>query len=142
MISFDTAAWLKLIHLFGAFSWMAGLFYLPRILVYQREAEALESRALLAVMARRLYRIIILPASHITIICGLALWWVCGHTGPWIHAKVACVALLYVFQLSVNRFRMQLAINPYFKSSRFFRWVNEVPTLILIGILYCVIFKP
>lgn len=137
----DVGAWLKLIHLFGAFSWMAGLFYLPRILVYQRDAQP-DSHALLAIMAQRLYRIIILPASHITIVCGLALWWWYSYTGAWIHAKMGCVILLYVFQLQVNRFRIQLAVNPSFKSSRFFRWVNEIPTLILFGILYCVIFKP
>lgn len=137
----DVGAWLKLIHLFGAFSWMAGLFYLPRILVYQRDAP-FESRELLALMARRLYRFIIIPASHLTILCGFTLWWWYGYSGVWIHAKATCVILLYVFQLQLNRFRINLAANPSFKNSRFFRCVNEIPSLILLGILYCVIFKP
>lgn len=138
----DVGAWLKLLHLLGAFSWMAGLFYLPRILVYQREATEVNVRDTLTVMAGKLYRIIIIPASHITILCGAGLWWWYGYSGVWLHAKITCVLLLFVFQLQLNRFRMQLAVNPSFKSSRFFRVVNEVPTLILFGILYCVVFKP
>lgn len=137
----DYWAWLKIFHLFGAFSWMAGLFYLPRLLVYQRDAEP-DARALLALMAQRLYRMIIMPASHITLLCGALMWWQSGYSGLWFHGKITCVLFLLVFQLQLNRYRIQLADNPSFKSSRFFRVINEIPTLILFGILYFVIFKP
>lgn len=140
MSTSDPGAWLKFAHLFGAFSWMAGLFYLPRLLVYQRDASP-ESRALLAIMAQRLYRFIIIPSSHITLICGGALSWWGNYSGTWLYGKTTCVLLLFVFQLQLNRYRIQLAANPSFKSSRFFRVINEIPTLILLGILYFVVFK-
>lgn len=138
----DIGAWIKLLHLLSAFCWMAGIFYLPRILVYYRESNSEETRATLQRMGERLYRIIMMPASHITIMCGLFLWWWEGHAGKWIHIKSTCVLLLYVFQYQTNRYRIILANHPTFKSSRFFRVINEIPTLLLIAVLYLVIFKP
>ncbi len=134
---------IKFFHLLSVFCWMAGLFYLPRIFVYHAESANEESRKTLDIMAEKLYRYIMTPAMHASLLFG-GLLSLLPHNriAGWLHLKITCVLALVVFQLYLNRCRLMLVARFPFKSGRFFRLINELPTIVLIIILICVVFKP
>jgi putative membrane protein len=134
---------IKFLHLLAVFCWMAGLFYLPRIFVYHAESIDEGSRKTLDIMAGKLYRYIMVPAMHASLLFG-GLLFLLPHNriSGWLHLKITCVLGLVVFQLYLNRCRLALATRIPFKSGRFFRLINEIPTIVLIIILICVVFKP
>ncbi|MES2252623.1 MAG: protoporphyrinogen oxidase HemJ [Pseudomonadota bacterium] len=133
---------IKFFHLLAVFCWMAGLFYLPRIFVYHVESTNEESKRTLDVMAEKLYRCIMTPAMHASLLFGGLLFLLPqNRIAGWMHLKLTCVLALVVFQLYLNRCRLTLAIRVPFKSGRFFRLINEIPTIALIIILICVVFK-
>ncbi|MES2607445.1 MAG: protoporphyrinogen oxidase HemJ [Pseudomonadota bacterium] len=134
---------IKFFHLLFVFCWMAGLFYLPRIFVYHAESTDEGSRKTLDVMAEKLYRYIMTPAMHASLLFG-GLLFLLPHNriAGWLNLKITCVLFLVVFQLYLNRCRIMLATRVPFKSGRFFRLINELPTIVLIIILICVVFKP
>lgn len=139
----DNYLMIKFFHLLGVFCWMAGLFYLPRIFVYHAESVQEESRKTLDVMAEKLYRFIMTPAMHVSLLFG-GLLFLLPHNriAGWMHVKFSCVLVLVVFQLYLNRCRLLLLARVPSKSGRFFRLINEIPTIVLIIILICVVFKP
>lgn len=130
-------------HFLGLISWMAGLFYLPRIFVYHVESTSEDVKKTLDIMGYKLYTIIMQPAMFITLIFG-SLLAILPHniSAGWLHAKLSCILGLVVFQYYLNRCRINLALRKSNKSSRHFRLTNEIPTLALIIILICAIFKP
>lgn len=132
---------IKVIHIIAIVAWMAGLFYLPRLFVYHTIYP--ENGAMLEIMEYKLYRIIMNPAMMISVLSGLMLL-VCGDflCDGWMHAKFACVIFLIVFHLILNIWRNQLAVGNCSKSPKFFRLINEIPTIILILIVALVIIKP
>jgi len=133
---------IKFFHLLAVFCWMAGLFYLPRIFVYHVESTYEETKKTLDVMAEKLYRYIMTPAMHVSLLSGGLLFLLPqNRIAGWMHLKLACVLALVVFQLYLNRCRKMLAIRFPSKSGRFFRFINEFPTIALIIILICVVFK-
>lgn len=134
---------IKFLHLLSVFCWMAGLFYLPRIFVYHAESTNEESRKTLDTMAEKLYLYIMTPAMHASLLFG-GLLFLLPHNriAGWVHLKITCVLILIVFQLYLNRCRLMLVTRVPFKSGRFFRFINELPTIVLIIILICVVFKP
>lgn len=135
--------WIKAFHVFFVICWMAGLFYLPRLFVYHVEATLPEMKATFEVMEAKLYKIIIMPAMKMSVILGVLLLYIPGFLSQgYMHLKILCVFLLIVFQYYLNHCRRQLASGVNKKSSRFFRLINEIPTLLLIIIVICVIVKP
>jgi putative membrane protein len=135
--------WIKAAHVVSVTAWMAGLFYLPRLFVYHVEATHPETRNTLAIMEYRLYRYIMKPAMHASLLFGILLLLVPGTlTQGWSHLKILCVLGLVVFQYTLGGYHSQLVEGTCVKSSRFFRIINEVPTLLLIIIIICVIVKP
>ncbi|MGO8952661.1 MAG: protoporphyrinogen oxidase HemJ [Rhodomicrobium sp.] len=139
--------YLKAIHLIAAFAWMAGLFYLPRLYVYHAEAGAhTPQAATFKVMERRLLKAIMNPAMIVTI--ALGFWLAFGAEGAdwknagWLHVKIMLVLLLVTFHMFLARWRRDFEAGHIPHSSRFFRFVNEVPTVLLIGIVILAVVKP
>jgi protoporphyrinogen IX oxidase len=136
--------WLKALHVIAVMSWMAGMLYLPRLFVYHTEAEigSVQSQTF-KMMERRLLRAIINPAMIVTWATGLWLAWRgFQFTGGWLHLKILMVILLSAahgyFSASVRRFAEDKNQRP----ARHWRIMNEVPTVLMIGIVILVIVKP
>ncbi|SRR5258706_15834164 len=139
--------WLKALHIIAMTAWMAGMLYLPRLFVYHTQvAVGSEASELFKVMERRLLRYIINPAMVATWVFGLWL----AHTihafdtanGYWLHAKLGLVLLLQVAHAVMARCRRQFAQDRNTHSARFYRILNEVPTVLLILIVLVVVLKP
>ena len=136
--------WLKAVHVLAIISWMVGLLYLPRLFVYHAEAGAGSLQAAtFQIMERRLMKAIMLPAMIVVWITGITLmiqggWLKAG----WLHWKILLVLILSGFHGYLSVERKKLAAGASKRSSRHFRILNEVPTLLLIGIVVLVIVKP
>jgi protoporphyrinogen IX oxidase len=136
--------WIKAVHVVAVMSWMAGMLYLPRLFIYHCDAEkgSVQSETF-KTMERRLLTIIMNPAMVISWVLGLWLAWTGGHLmSPWFHAKFAFVILLSAahgyFSGAVRAFREDRNTKP----PRHWRLVNEIPTVLMIGIVVLVIVKP
>jgi len=142
----DLYPWLKVAHLFSVIAWMAGIFYLPRLFVYHADAAIGSDQAeTFKLMERRLYRGIMNPALVGTYLFGLSLAGIPGviqWSLAWIWLKLAAVAGLTVLHLLMGRWRRDFAADRNRHPARFFRIVNEIPTLLLILILIMVVAKP
>jgi putative membrane protein len=136
----------KSLHLIAVISWMAGLLYLPRIFVYHSEnTNREEICTVFKTMERKLYNYIMTPAMILSWLFGLILISQVGFETigtKWLQIKLILVILLSVYHLYLGSllFKFNKDINT--KSSKFFRWLNEFPTLLLIIIVFVVIFKP
>jgi putative membrane protein len=134
--------WTKLFHVLFVISWMATVFYLPRILVNLAEAGAEPAvRARLALMGRRLYRF-----GHvmfgIALLLGLTLWMHFGIAGGWMHAKLTVVGLMLAHFIVTGRWIKRAATGAPLPSPTTLRWFNEVPLVLVVPILWLVYFKP
>ena len=134
--------WIKAFHIVFVVSWFAGLFYLPRLFVYHAQAEDAASRERFKVMERKLYRGIMTPAMVLTLATGLWMWLGYGFSGAWLHAKVALVVLLVAYHFWMRSLMIDFARDANRRTHVFFRWVNEVPTVILVAIVILVVVKP
>lgn len=136
--------WIKALHVLAIISWMAGLLYLPRLFVYHAAVAAgSDQDKLFQVMEQRLYRYIMRPAMIVAWLTGLWLAWSSfGFRGGWLHAKLAFVLLLTAHHGLQGRWLKNFAAGTNTKPGRFFRIQNEVPTLLMIGIVIFVIVKP
>ena len=136
--------WLKALHVVAVIAWMAGMLYLPRLFVYHCDAPkgSIQSETF-KIMERRLLKAIINPAMGATWILGLVLAWQGGwFASGWLHAKLALViALSAVHGIYVRRLR-EFAEDRNTRPTRYYRVLNEVPTLLMIGIVILVIVKP
>jgi putative membrane protein len=137
--------WIKALHVISIIAWMAGLLYLPRLFVYHCDAAAgSETSETFKVMERRLLRAIMNPAMIASWIFGITLlalnpgWFAMG----WIHAKLAFVIGLTGVHMMMARWRRAFAEDRNQRPQRFFRIMNEVPTLLMIGIVIFVVVKP
>jgi protoporphyrinogen IX oxidase len=136
--------WLKALHIISVIAWMAGMLYLPRLYVYHAASEPGSAQSeTFKVMERRLLRAIINPAMIATWIFGLAMAW----TGDlwmqgWLHAKLALLAGMMVVHGALARWRADFAADRNRHGQRFYRFVNEVPTLLMIGIVLLAVLKP
>lgn len=134
--------WVKTAHLVFVMAWMAAAFYLPRILVNLAEAGSHpEVEARLKLMGRRLYRF-----GHImfglAFLCGLALWLGFHVGGPWLHAKLALVALMFAHYIVGGRWLKGMDKDRSLPSSKALRLFNELPVLLLVAVVYLVLAKP
>jgi len=136
--------WAKAIHILAVISWMAGMLYLPRLLVYHADAEkgSVQSETF-KVMERRLLRGIINPAMVITWVFGLWMAWkIFGFHGGWLHAKIGLVLLLSGVHGYLAGAVRKFAEDRNEKPARHWRIVNEIPTLLMIAIVILVVVKP
>ena len=136
----------KSLHLIAVISWMAGLLYLPRIFVYHVEnSEKKEAIEIFETMERRLYFYIMRPAMIATWLFGVILIYINGldiFSQLWVHIKLALVIFLTIYHEYLGICLKSLKLKTNTKTSKFFRIINEVPTIILILIIFIVIFKP
>jgi putative membrane protein len=140
----DLYLWIKAIHVIAVISWMAGMLYLPRLLVYHTDAEpgSVQSETF-KVMERRLLRAIINPAMMITWVLGLWLAWKgFGFSGGWLHAKIALVVVMSGMHGYLSGAVRKFAEDRNDRPARHWRLVNEVPTVLMIIIVILVIVKP
>jgi len=134
--------YLKVFHLLAIISWMAGVFYLPRIFVHYVEGRSAgEDVRRLKIMARKLYHFTSMMAVF-ALGTGLALWFCFGFSGGWLKAKLGMVGLLILYHVSMRIFMKRLQVDGQLPGSTALRWYNELPLLILLPILYFVVLKP
>jgi len=136
--------WIKAFHIISVIAWMAGMFYLPRLFVYHCKAEkgSVQSETF-KVMERRLLRAIINPAMIASWLFGLWLVWLGGWAGAhWFHAKLTLVIVMSGIHGMLSRYVRDFAADANRHSDKFYRIINEVPTLLMIGIVLLVVLKP
>jgi putative membrane protein len=136
--------WIKALHVIAVIAWMAGMLYLPRLFVYHCEAEGGSKQSeTFKLMERRLLKAIINPAMTGTWLAGLYLAWA-GHwfSAPWLHVKLLLVVVLSGVHGLFSRWVKDFAADRNTKSQRFYRFINEVPTILTIGIIILVVVKP
>ena len=136
----------KSLHLIAVISWMAGLLYLPRIFVYHVENKNDQNISnVFKVMERKLYFYIMIPAMIISWILGLLLISSIGFdqlANKWLQIKLILVLILTIYHLFLGVCLKKFSIDKNTYSSKFYRIFNEVPTILLILIVFIVIFKP
>ena len=137
---------LKSLHLIATISWMAGLLYLPRIFVYHVENLKEKNLSLIfKTMERKLYFYIMMPAMTLAWIFGLVLISNLGFdvlSTSWVKLKLLLVILLTLYHFYLAKLLNDFKLDQNTKSSKFFRIINEVPTILLILIVFVVVFKP
>lgn len=139
--------WIRALHIISVIAWMAGLLYLPRLFVYHCDAAPGSDKAeTFKVMERRLLRAIMNPAMVAVYLFGILLLLTPGvvdwSTDGWIHAKLALVVLLTVYHHALGRWRKAFEVGANRHSARFYRAMNEVPTVIMIAIVILAVVKP
>ena len=136
--------WLKALHIVAVISWMAGLLYLPRLFVYHCEAEAGSRQSeTFKVMERRLLRLIMNPAMIVVWVTGPWLAWAQGMLHDrWLWAKFVLVVVLTGYHHALGIWRKGFATDRNVHDQRFYRLANEVPTLLMVGIVVLVVVKP
>ena len=136
----------KSIHLISVISWMAGLLYLPRIFVYHAEnMDNINSSNIFKTMEKKLFYYIMTPAMILSWIFGLMLIFTLGFSvfnELWIQLKLIFVILLTIYHFYLGKCVSNFAINQNNSSSKFYRIINEIPTILLIIIVFIVVFKP
>ena len=135
----------KSLHLVAVISWMAGLLYLPRIFVYHAEATHESQQSVFKTMEKRLYNYIMMPAMLLSWLFGIILIHILGFSvflELWMQIKIVLVSVLTFYHFLLGSYLQNFATNDNQKSSKFFRIINEVPTLILIVVVFVVVFKP
>ena len=136
--------WLKALHVIAVIAWMAGMLYLPRLFVYHCEAPVGSPQSeTFKVMERRLLHAIINPAMGATWVLGLWLAWDSGFfRAGWLHAKLALVIAMSAVHGQLTRYMRDFAADKNRHSQKFYRILNEVPTILMIFIVILVVVKP
>ena len=136
----------KSLHLISVISWMAGLLYLPRIFVYHVENfEKTETKKIFETMERKLYNYIMRPAMILSWLFGVILIYLNGLeslASLWLQIKLALVFILTIYHEYLGKCLRNLKDGSDNKSSKFYRIINEIPTILLILTVFVVIFKP
>ena len=138
--------WILAFHVMSFISWMAFLFYMPRLFIYHREnADTAAFTDVVKVQEYKLEKIIGVPAMWATVISGITMLYLNSGIfsgGGWMHAKLLFVAFLLAYHISLGKIRTIMVENPHYKSSKWFRIYNEAPTLLMIFIVIMVVVKP
>ena len=137
--------WFKALHVISIIAWMAGLLYLPRLYIYHcGVAAGSEASETFKVMERRLLHAIMNPAMIASYIFAVGMLWL--EPGwlrqPWMHIKLLLVVALTIMHILEARWRQDFAADANLRPTRFYRIANEVPTLLMMGIVIAVIVKP
>ena len=141
----NTYLFFKSLHLIAVISWMAGLLYLPRIFVYHSEADHESQKTIFKIMERKLYNYIMMPAMLLSWLFGVLLIHSLGFSiflELWMQVKTALVVILTFYHFLLGKYLGEFAMDNNIQSSKYFRIINEVPTIILIVVIFVVIFKP
>ena len=133
----------KALHIIFMVTWFAGLFYLPRLFVYHAQAEDRVSIERFKLMERKLFWGIATPGGVLTVVFGLWLWlgWFQA-AGLWLHAKLGLVALLVAYHVWCGRLMLDFRAGRNIRSHVWYRWFNEVPTVLFFIIVFLVVLKP
>lgn len=139
--------WLKAFHIIAMVAWFAGLFYLPRLMVYHCELTVAdqESYQRFCTMERRLFWGIMTPSAIITLILGIGLlhfnikYYMQAH---WFQLKLVLILLLFFYHILCGKYVKAFKLKQNCHSAKFYRWFNELPTLILIGAVILAVVKP
>jgi protoporphyrinogen IX oxidase len=143
MAEIETYSLVEILHIVAVISWLAGLLYLPRIFVYHTQvAVGSESDKIFQTMERKLLRYIMNPAMIVVICCGLYMASEIGFNQGWLHAKLTLVSILVIFHHLLGRWRKNFEKGQNKHSQKFFRMMNEVPTIAMICIVTLVVLKP
>jgi len=134
--------WIKAIHIIAVICWMAGIFYLPRLFVYHAMSTDKVSRERFEVMERKLYRGIMHPSALVSIIFGMWLWLEYGFNGGWLNLKLLLVFFLIVYHCWCGFMIKKFTLNQVKQGHVFFRFMNEAPIFLVIGIVILVVVKP
>ena len=134
--------WIKSFHLVFMVTWFAGLFYLPRLFVYHAMSEDQTGRERFKIMERKLFFGIMTPGAVLTLLSGAWLWLGYGFQGGWLTAKVALVAVLIAYHVYCGKLMFDFKRDRNRHTHRFYRWLNEVPVVLLIAIVLLVELKP
>ena len=135
----------KSLHIIAVISWMAGLLYLPRIFVYHSEANDTPQKTVFKTMERKLYNYIMMPAMMLSWLFGILLIHSLGFSvfgELWMQIKIVSVVIMTYYHFTLGKYLNDFAIDNNQKTSKFFRIYNEIPTVILIVVIFVVIFKP
>ncbi len=135
----------KSLHLIAVISWLAGLLYLPRIFVYHSEADHESQKRVFKTMERKLYNYIMMPAMLLSWLFGILLIQSLGHSiflELWMQIKVIAVVILTYYHFTLGKYLKNFAQDNNNKTPKFFRIYNEIPTIILIVVIFVVVFKP
>ena len=139
-------SWILAFHVMSFISWMAALFYMPRLFVYHSENS--DNKGFVKVVEIQEYKLlkyIGVPAMWATVVTGSIMLYLNSgllHSGGWIHAKILFVTFLIAYHFSLEIHRKKLLQNSQYKPGKFYRFYNEVPTLLMIGIVIFVVVKP
>ncbi len=137
--------WIKAFHVIFVVTWFAALFYLPRLFVYHAAATDQPGIERFKLMERRLYRGIMTPSAALTAVFGIwlvTLYWDAYADAAWLWIKIAGVLALYAYHGYCGRLLRRFANDENTRSDTFFRWFNEVPTVLLFLIVILVVVKP
>lgn len=138
-------AWLEAFHIMSVITWFAGIFYLPRLFVYHAMSDDQISKDRFVVMERKLFKGIMTPSAIATVLFGS--WLIASAPDyylrqGWLHAKLSLVALLIIYHISCWWFMVRFRENRNTHSHKFFRFYNEAPVLVMIGVVILVVVKP
>ncbi|MCB5186570.1 protoporphyrinogen oxidase HemJ [Methylobacillus caricis] len=134
--------WVKAWHIVFMVTWFAGLFYLPRLFVYHAQSEDSISTERFKIMERKLFFGIMTPGAVLTIIFGMWLWQGYGISGAWLHAKLTLVTILVAYHLYCGKLLFDFKHDRNRHGHVYYRWLNELPVLLLAGIVILVVVKP
>ena len=138
-------SWLIAIHIISMVCWFAALFYLPRLFVYHSMSEDKISKERFKVMERKLYKGIANPSMIVTISMGIALFSIYPEyykSAIWFQIKLFLVALLIIYHFSCQHLMSQFQDDKNIRDHIFYRWFNEIPVIMLVGIVILVVVKP
>lgn len=138
--------WLKALHLIFMVTWFAGLFYMPRLFVYHAMSSDTISDERFKIMERKLYWGIMTPGMVLTLVFGVWMLhsyaWALYGTSGWLHAKLALLLILVVYHIQCGHWLAAFKHNRNRHSHVYFRWMNEIPVLFLVGIILLAVIKP
>lgn len=134
--------WVKALHIIFMVTWFAGLFYLPRLFVYHAQSADHLSLERFKVMERKLFFGIMTPGAVLTIIFGTWLWLGYGLGGRWLLAKLVLVALLIAYHVYCGILLLDFKHDRNRHGHVFYRWLNELPVLVLIAVVLLAVLKP
>ena len=134
--------WIKSLHIIFVVAWFAGLFYLPRLFVYHAQSADAVSNERFKVMERKLYRGIMTPCMVLTLVFGIWMWLGYGFHGNWLRAKLVLVGLLVGYHFWLGHLAGDFAADRNRRSHVFYRWINELPLVLLAAIVVLAVVKP
>ena len=134
----------KALHIIAFVCWFAGLFYLPRLFVYHTQNHGTKANNMLSIMEHKLYKYITTPAMILTWLFGLGLLHLnpTAFSGGWLHVKLTLVVILSAYHGSLGIFYKRFKNGKNAKSERFYRLWNEVPSVILVAVVFLAVLKP